>query len=166
MAEPQNKITDFVQPALVQCVTCSKNVSVRAVTCGNCSEPDPAILKDDPQKRTQARKAWDESEQGKAWTRQQQEQQSRKHQKLAADASWKRAQKERIESLAPYYHYGIGLSNVSIAVGLLSAVFASAADKPAVYLVTTLSIAGFFAGRAMRKHAEDGGYEWPGPFQG
>lgn len=40
---------------LVSCVTCGKDVSFRAGSCGHCSEPEPAKLKNDPQGRTQAR---------------------------------------------------------------------------------------------------------------
>ncbi len=64
MQPEQNSAQDlnsvFVQPELSSCVVCGNPASIRAASCRNCSEPDPAHLKDDPEHRTKEQKAFDD----------------------------------------------------------------------------------------------------------
>lgn len=101
------KPAPFQQPVLVDCTTgCGRRVAYDAPTCPNCGRTDPAILRSDPQQRTAARKAYDESPAVRAWNdAQQQLAEHQKQQKAQQEAS----QREILQTLQNQYDEGHSL---------------------------------------------------------
>jgi hypothetical protein len=94
-----------MQPELVKCTMdgCERLVSIFAKACPACDNPDPAHLHEskDPQKRTVARKQYDESQAVVAWEEGQQRLVT-KEKDLAAEAG-KRRDKEFLILARQYY---------------------------------------------------------------
>lgn len=167
---PIQKPAPFLQPILVACTSgCGRTVDFQAPSCPNCGRTDPALLRNDPQGRTLARKQYDESPLVVAWNNQIKAAEAKKE-------AEKRAEHEALLALEKQYNQGQNIVHEQAGkttIGICALLLVLTTDKLIYDLPNLISIAvlaltvreayKILDGWVMMKDAKNQGYKPPEP---
>lgn len=163
----------FQQPVLVDCTAgCGRKIAYNAASCPNCGKTDPALLENDPKKRTLARKQYDESPLVRAWNQHEAELKRLEKEQEQKEREHKSALEKYYKDGGEFIEQGYSSAKLSIACFVTGMIGIGILQPPRLVGVAFLAVIAYMGydtiskiltGKNMQQEALENGYSVPKP---